>query len=210
MYLVDKCFIIFYTSSLWSNFKVFSLSTLKISLKNITMKMILKNLFDHYEYNVSCFQVSDPYIMMQNDEPAWMCNQKQVKLSIISSLQVLAYWPFVGHLKTMVIRLLWIKHISHVLISLYNFIFPLSVFVLFFSQSSLIMVNFSTHHGSTASTVKCLNNAVQFIAILHTALHWQQQNINQTWNSQQTPHSSPWPVSYGVSVVRKWRKLTAL
>ena len=40
-------------------------------------------------------------------------------------------------------------------------------------------------------TVKCRYNTAQFIEILHTALHLQQQNIDKNWNSQQTPHTSP-------------------
>ena len=40
-------------------------------------------------------------------------------------------------------------------------------------------------------TVECRYNAVQFIMILSSALQWQQQNINQTSNSQQTPHIPP-------------------
>ena len=59
-------------------------------------------------------------------------------------------------------------------------------------------------------TVRHRNDAVKFIANLHTAQHWQQPNINQTWNSQQASHSSPWRVNYGLSVVRNWWKLTAL
>ena len=59
-------------------------------------------------------------------------------------------------------------------------------------------------------TVECRYNMVQFITILNTALRWQQQNLNQTSNSQQTPHTSPSRVSYEVSVMRYWRKLMAL
>ena len=35
-------------------------------------------------------------------------------------------------------------------------------------------------------TVECRYNAVQLIKISYTALRWQQQNVNQTSNSQQT------------------------
>ena len=38
---------------------------------------------------------------------------------------------------------------------------------------------------------QCRYNAVQFITILHTTQRLQQRNMNQTWNSQQTPHTSP-------------------
>ena len=36
---------------------------------------------------------------------------------------------------------------------------------------------------------------------------WQQQNINQTSNSQQTPHTSPSRVSYGVFVMGSLKKI---
>ena len=49
------------------------------------------------------------------------------------------------------------------------------------------------------STVECSYNAVQFIMILQIALRWQQQNVNQTLDSQQKPHTSPSRTSYGVS-----------
>ena len=49
-------------------------------------------------------------------------------------------------------------------------------------------------------TVKCRNNVVQFIMILHMALRWQQQNINHNSNPQQTRHTSPSWASYGVSI----------
>ena len=60
------------------------------------------------------------------------------------------------------------------------------------------------------NTVKFCYNAVQFIMILHTALQWQQQNMNETWIPQQTPHSSPWWASYGVSVVWKLEKIDSI
>ena len=47
---------------------------------------------------------------------------------------------------------------------------------------------------------------VHFILILHNVLRWQQQNINQTWTSQQAPHTWPYWVSYRMSVVRKLGK----
>ena len=56
-------------------------------------------------------------------------------------------------------------------------------------------------------TVECRYNAVQFIMILSSALQRQQQNINQTSNSRQTPHIPPSRVSYGVSIVRIWEKI---
>ena len=53
------------------------------------------------------------------------------------------------------------------------------------------------------TTVECYYNTVKFFTILYTALHWQQQqDVNQTLTSQQTPHTS-------TSRVRR-RKLTAL
>ena len=48
-------------------------------------------------------------------------------------------------------------------------------------------------------TLECHYNKVQFIMILHTALPWQPQNVNQNLNSQQTPHILPSWVSYEVS-----------
>ena len=61
--------------------------------------------------------------------------------------------------------------------------------------------------GLMLKSVECRYNAIGFIPILHTALLWQQQNINQTSNSQQTPHSSPSRVSYGVSIMRILKKI---
>ena len=52
-------------------------------------------------------------------------------------------------------------------------------------------------------TIKCYYNAAQFIAILPMALQWQQQNLHQSQNSQQTPHTSPSRMSYGVSIMKK-------
>ena len=52
-------------------------------------------------------------------------------------------------------------------------------------------------------TVKCSYNKVQhIIMILHMALRWQQHNVNQTSNSQQTPYTSSSQASYGVSIMR--------
>ena len=56
-------------------------------------------------------------------------------------------------------------------------------------------------------TVKCCYNAVQFTMILHKALRWQYPNANQTSNSQQPTHTSPWRASYGVSILRIWGKI---
>ena len=55
-------------------------------------------------------------------------------------------------------------------------------------------------------TIGSRYNAVQFITILHTALRWQQQNVNQTSKSQETPHTSPWRASYEVSIMRIVKK----
>ena len=51
-------------------------------------------------------------------------------------------------------------------------------------------------------TVECRYDAVQYSMISQIPLYWQQQKINQHLNSQKTPHSSPWRVSYGVPFVR--------
>ena len=56
-------------------------------------------------------------------------------------------------------------------------------------------------------TVEYHHNAVQFITILHMTLWRQQQNIYQTSNSQQTPRTSPSQASYGVSIVRIFKKI---
>ena len=56
------------------------------------------------------------------------------------------------------------------------------------------------------STVECRYNAVQFIAISHTTLLWQWQNVNKNLIPQQTPHTSPLRVSRGVSILRIWEK----
>ena len=56
-------------------------------------------------------------------------------------------------------------------------------------------------------TVECRYNAVQFITILQTAVRWQQHNVNQISNSQQTPHTSPSRASYGVSIMRILKKI---
>ena len=49
----------------------------------------------------------------------------------------------------------------------------------------------------TATSVECHYNATQFIMILHTALWWQWQHLNQTLDSRKTPHTSPSGASYG-------------
>ena len=55
-------------------------------------------------------------------------------------------------------------------------------------------------------TAKCSYNAVQFITILFDTAIWQQQNLSQTSNSQQTPHTSPSRASY-VSILQKnWQR----
>ena len=56
-------------------------------------------------------------------------------------------------------------------------------------------------------TVQCHHNSVQFIAILHMALWWQQKCINETSNSQQTPHTAPSRASYGASIMRILKKI---
>ena len=71
---------------------------------------------------------------------------------------------------------------------------------------SCILQNNSAHQW-LKYTVKCRYNAVQFIKILPSTLRWQWQNVNQTSNLQQTPHTSPSRASYGVSIVRIWEKI---
>ena len=52
------------------------------------------------------------------------------------------------------------------------------------------------------NTVECRDNVVWFITILSTALWWQQQNKDQAYNSQQTPHRC--------LLWEYWRKLSVL
>ena len=52
-----------------------------------------------------------------------------------------------------------------------------------------------------SNIVECYYNSVQYIMLLHTAMRWQQQNIQQISNSQKTHHISPSRASYGVSVM---------
>ena len=54
-------------------------------------------------------------------------------------------------------------------------------------------------------TVVCHSESFPYI-ILHTPLQWQQQNIIQTLNLQNTPHISPSQTSYEVPVVKIWGK----
>ena len=56
-----------------------------------------------------------------------------------------------------------------------------------------------TRHELQSSAIITRSN---FFTILHTALRWQWKMIDQTSNSQQTPHTSPSRASKGVSVVR--------
>ena len=51
---------------------------------------------------------------------------------------------------------------------------------------------------------------VQFITILHMTQQWQQENKNQISNSQQPPHSSPSWASYGVSILRIFKKIDCI
>ena len=62
------------------------------------------------------------------------------------------------------------------------------------TQQYLLYVHYMNY------AVKCHYNSVQFIEILHTALHWQQQNMNQTYTHNRR-------TSYEVSVVRKLVKI---
>ena len=60
---------------------------------------------------------------------------------------------------------------------------------------------------SHQNTVECHFNVINCITISHKTLPWHRQNINQTLNSQKTPHVSPLLVSYRVSIVRMWEKI---
>ena len=75
-----------------------------------------------------------------------------------------------------------------------------------------LLVNSSHLGANTAeSTVKCHYNLSSVVmklhTILHTALQWQQQNVNEISKSQQTPHTSPSQASYGVSIMRVFEKI---
>ena len=75
------------------------------------------------------------------------------------------------------------------------------------------------------ATVKCYYNAAKH-DIFHTPLHWLSQNINNTLDSQETLHSSPWSVCcedfggnwprynctalYIDGLVQEWRNSSAL
>ena len=60
-----------------------------------------------------------------------------------------------------------------------------------------------------SNTAQFHYNAVQFNMILPSGMRWQ-QNINQTSNSQQTPHTSPSWASYGMSYVRIQEKIDSI
>ena len=77
------------------------------------------------------------------------------------------------------------------------------------TQFSLVMlIGWNRWVWSLVYTVECHYechyNAVQFFVIL---LQWQQQNVNHTSNSQQTSHTLPSQVSYGVSFMRIQEKI---
>ena len=79
-------------------------------------------------------------------------------------------------------------------------------------KSSFKQIKHQRHFQVTSSwdTVETRYNAVQFITIYtisFMALLWQEQNLNQTSNSQHTPHTSPFRTSYEVSIERIWDKI---
>ena len=70
-------------------------------------------------------------------------------------------------------------------------------------SQELYRYNFSEEYSLVyLNTVDCHFNAVHFITILHTAMWWQCQNINQTLDSQKTPHTLPSRASC-VSILEK-------
>ena len=80
-----------------------------------------------------------------------------------------------------------------------------------YSSSLLLKSLYNTHFRIGLYTVKCRYRAVQFIAILHTAMHWEQQNINKNWNSHNwhpIPRPNGWTM--GRLLWEKLGKLTAL
>ena len=56
-------------------------------------------------------------------------------------------------------------------------------------------------------TVECRYNVVQYTMVFHISLQEVRQNINQRLNPQKTSHSSPWGVSYGLSLVNVLEKI---
>ena len=56
-------------------------------------------------------------------------------------------------------------------------------------------------------TVVCLYNTVQYNTILHTSVRWLRLNINESWDRQKTPHTSPSRARYGVSFVKILEKI---
>ena len=52
-----------------------------------------------------------------------------------------------------------------------------------------IWITYSSYIIRSYKYSRCRYNMAHFIKILHTALRWQQQNVNQTLNSQHTPRN---------------------
>ena len=70
--------------------------------------------------------------------------------------------------------------------------------------------NFTVNaQATTVESLECHYNPVQFIMVFHTALQWQQQNVNQTSNSQQTI-AHPYRQAMGCLLWEFLRKLTML
>ena len=84
--------------------------------------------------------------------------------------------------------------------------------VFLWSLWSLVMNKYLLHESydrcqiHVSKIVQCRYNAARFITILTTALLWHQHNLNQSSNSQPTPHTSPSLASYGVSIMRILKK----
>ena len=69
-----------------------------------------------------------------------------------------------------------------------------------FKFPQVMSINTKYYSSIAGYTVRCCYKYTN-IMISHTALRWQQQNINQIFNWQNTSHSSPSRASYKVSVV---------
>ena len=61
--------------------------------------------------------------------------------------------------------------------------------------------------GVCPYTVECHYNMVQYCKILHKYLQELRQDIYQMLDSQNTPHTSPLQMSYGVSFVNICEKI---
>ena len=86
------------------------------------------------------------------------------------------------------------------------YVLPSHLRVIYVAFATLCWNTFLSYMKHKVSIVECRYNAVNLSRCYLWHL-WQEQNLNQTLNSQQTPHSSPSWASYGVSIVSIWEKI---